>query len=601
MMAGRILWSVLRSCHVRGVITAHAGRKSDWTNWRNLLGAITALSSTTVLYLKDSNNKESVLLNTAKLDKFQLAPDLQTDDTLFHKVQYGGLFGMGMVERMSVDGNSVLSKAQEDVLALWNSIHGGVRHPQMEKPRVTWLQDRLSIRFGFVGSVDVMKFLMEMADALSKQTVLNCTVKDPEIKIRMGENGVTSMLQFDCVRPGSTVSVSVSIPLAFEGHPEVEILKKGELVEEDLSLLEIVVCSMSKSESSKSQAIDRFFDNWVQSQAEDDPFEEFEARIREFMEGWPFGRFPSELEPRQHASESQQLKIKKYPSQDQNQEHPSEELVQKLESMGAMVYRPNPTEKLEWGLLSGYEEQKRRIEDGLLLPLLHPDVSESIAKRTRKHYTSNRPRGILFEGPPGTGKTTSARLIAAQAAVHLIYLPLESILSKWYGESEKLLAEAFKSAEKLGGSIIFFDEIETLGTKRNDDMHEASRRLLSVLLREMDGFDVRKRIIVIGATNRKQDIDAALLSRFDSTIKFDLPDATCRGLIFKQYAQQLQQEELDLLATKTDDMSGRDIRDICESTERTWASKIVRGEVKDGQLPDLGQYLEAVSQRQRTP
>ncbi|PNH00004.1 Cell division control protein 48 [Tetrabaena socialis] len=176
-----------------------------------------------------------------------------------------------------------------------------------------------------------------------------------------------------------------------------------------------------------------------------------------------------------------------------------------------------------------YEEQKRTIEDCLLLPLLRPDVYARLARATRKTFASNRPRAVLFEGPPGTGKTTSARVISSQAAVPLIYLPLEAVLSKWYGESEQQLSTVFKAAEALGGAIIFLDELDALGGNREGgNLHEASRRLLSVLLREMEGFDADKKTVVIGATNRKADLDTALLSRFDLAITFGLPDANCR-------------------------------------------------------------------------
>ena len=82
-------------------------------------------------------------------------------------------------------------------------------------------------------------------------------------------------------------------------------------------------------------------------------------------------------------------------------------------------------------IIAGYESQKRQIEDCLLYPLLKPEVYSRLAEGTRVSYQSNRPRGVLFEGPPGTGKTTSAKVISSQASVPLIYVPLEAVLSKW--------------------------------------------------------------------------------------------------------------------------------------------------------------------------
>ncbi|KXZ51704.1 hypothetical protein GPECTOR_11g153 [Gonium pectorale] len=272
--------------------------------------------------------------------------------------------------------------------------------------------------------------------------------------------------------------------------------------------------------------------------------------------------------------------------------------VEQLLAMGAQVFPPGSKDKMDWGVLAGYEEQKRTIEDCLLLPLLRPDVYSKLARATRKTFANNRPRAVLFEGPPGTGKTTSARVISSQAAVPLIYLPLEAVLSKWYGQSEQQLSTVFKAAEAMGGAIVFLDELDALGGNREGGLHEVSRRLLSVLLREMEGFDSdTKRTVVIGATNRKTDLDPALLSRFDLVLTFDLPDQECRRLILRQYAQQLSDPELAQLAGRTDGMSGRDLRDVCEHTERRWASKIIRGEVREEELPPLAEYLASAEER----
>jgi SpoVK/Ycf46/Vps4 family AAA+-type ATPase len=128
---------------------------------------------------------------------------------------------------------------------------------------------------------------------------------------------------------------------------------------------------------------------------------------------------------------------------------------------------------LDWEQLGGYEEQKRTIEDCLLLPLQHPEIYEKISSQTRKSGSgSSRPRAVLFEGPPGTGKTTSARVLSSQAGVPLVYVPLESLGSKWYGESEGNLAKLFKAAGQLGGAIIFLDELDALATSREKDLHE---------------------------------------------------------------------------------------------------------------------------------
>eukprot|EP00891_Asterochloris_glomerata_P004665 jgi/Astpho2/4665/gw1.00067.127.1_t len=267
--------------------------------------------------------------------------------------------------------------------------------------------------------------------------------------------------------------------------------------------------------------------------------------------------------------------------------------------MGATVYPPGNKDAIDWGVLAGYDDQKRQIEDTLLLALQHPEIYDDIAKRTRKSYASNKPRAVLFEGPPGTGKTTSARVIANQASVPLIYIPLEAVGSKWYGESEKLLSDAFKAADSLPGSIIFLDELDSLATTRSAraDMHEATRRLLGVLLRQLDGFDANKRSVVVGATNRMEDLDPALLSRMDTAITFGLPEEDTRRQIMHNYATHLTDDELKELASMTGGLSGRDLRDLAEQTERRWASKIIKGEVQKTELPKLEDYKIAAEQR----
>ena len=297
-----------------------------------------------------------------------------------------------------------------------------------------------------------------------------------------------------------------------------------------------------------------------------------------------------------------------------------DKLVTALEGMGARVYLNDhgetdggtTTGSSVWGSLMGYEAQKREIEDTLLLALLRPEVYDAVAAGTRKDAkdATNRPRALLFEGPPGTGKTSAAKAIAAHASVALIYVPLEAVASKYYGESERLLAQVFQLCDRLEGAVVFLDEVDALAQTRGGEMHEATRRLLSVLLRRIDGLDSRGRTVVVAATNRKQDLDPALVSRFDAAIEFGLPTEPCRGDIMGCYAKHLTVEELAAVARATGGMSGRDLRDVAEATERRWASKIIRGVVggsgsgagRGGKqpLPPLDEYLASARSRRST-
>ena len=109
-------------------------------------------------------------------------------------------------------------------------------------------------------------------------------------------------------------------------------------------------------------------------------------------------------------------------------------------------------------------------------------------------------------------------------------------MSKWYGQGEQQLSALFEHSAALGGAILFLDELDALAGSRSRELHEASRRMLSVLLRRMDGLDASGHTAMIGATNRPQDLDAALTSRFQLSVRFPLPDAATREAILQLYA-----------------------------------------------------------------
>ena len=101
-----------------------------------------------------------------------------------------------------------------------------------------------------------------------------------------------------------------------------------------------------------------------------------------------------------------------------------------------------------------------------MLALSHGEIYDQITSGTRMKNETNRPKAILFEGPPGCGKTTTAKIIANQVNIPLIYMPIEAIMSKWYGESENRFAEIFEAAKAMGRSILFIDEIDALAISR---------------------------------------------------------------------------------------------------------------------------------------
>lgn len=249
-------------------------------------------------------------------------------------------------------------------------------------------------------------------------------------------------------------------------------------------------------------------------------------------------------------------------------------------------------DSLTWDYLAGYDKVKRDIEDTVLLALTHGDVYDQITAATRMKNETNRPKCVLFEGPPGCGKTTSAKIISQQVDIPLVYMPLEGIMSKFYGESESKLAEIFEASAAMGSVILFIDEVDSLATSREAGLHEATRRILSTLLRKIDSFESDGEVLVICATNRKKDLDPALISRLDLSIRFELPEADTRAQIFQRYAKQLSESELQRLGDMSHHLSGRDIADICKDAERKWASKYIRKEVTTIS-PSIDVYLEA--------
>ncbi|KAG0567532.1 hypothetical protein KC19_7G141400 [Ceratodon purpureus] len=368
---------------------------------------------------------------------------------------------------------------------------------------------------------------------------------------------------------------------------EIEFLKKGYLSTEEL---DAIVSSLSIASGFDPNDRRKIPKRSKEGTVEGLPEGSGDGLDSGSLDGWPPGSRwkyrgglpPGETPPKDRSS-STRVPVRGKPK-----------TLEGLEAMGVKIYGMENIEggmegeRISWDNIAGYYEQKREIEDMVLLALKRPEVYDNIARGTRRKFESNRPRAILFEGPPGTGKTSCARVIASQAGVPLLYVPLEVVMSKYYGESERLLASIFSAGNELPeGAIVFLDEIDSLATTRDSEMHEATRRMLSVLLRQMDGFEQDKRIVVIAATNRKQDLDPALLSRFDTSVEFNLPDESTREEIASQYARHLSSNDLKTLATVSDGMSGRDIHDVCQQAERRWASKVIHLSASPSVVPTL--------------
>jgi transitional endoplasmic reticulum ATPase len=223
------------------------------------------------------------------------------------------------------------------------------------------------------------------------------------------------------------------------------------------------------------------------------------------------------------------------------------------DSVSVEHFKRQPSGSLSFDDFGGFSEIVNRARELIELPLKHRDALANIGTRSIK--------GVLFTGLPGTGKTMLARIIANQAGAQFYEISGPQVLSKWYGQSEELVRKIFDdAATQEQGAIIFFDEIDSLAVQRNDESHEASRRIVGQLLTSMDGFEPKVNVIVVAATNRPQDIDVALRrpGRFDWQIHFPLPSREDRKAILVTSARGIKVGEglpHDLIAEKTDSWS----------------------------------------------
>ena len=266
-----------------------------------------------------------------------------------------------------------------------------------------------------------------------------------------------------------------------------------------------------------------------------------------------------------------------------------------LKQSGCEIFYPQDI-TISFENIGGYTHLKQEIQENIILPLQNQDIFDSVSSQTRFVHESNHPKAILFSGPPGVGKTTMAKIIAKEANVPLIHVPLERLMSAYYGESSKKLGYIFDSVFSLSVqhpfTIIFLDEIDSLALTRNEQTFEATRRILSVLLRKIDGIDSHNNYVTIGATNRRQDIDPALLSRFEHTLEFTNPSEEDRYYILDLYAKHLSLEDKKRLSAVLNNHSARAIKDTCKKAERQHARLLIESGSHNITPPTIERYLQ---------
>lgn len=215
-----------------------------------------------------------------------------------------------------------------------------------------------------------------------------------------------------------------------------------------------------------------------------------------------------------------------------------------------------------WSDVGGLEEAKQILREAIEWPLKHGELFLQVG--------TTPPKGIILSGPPGTGKTLLAKAVAKESGVNFIAVKGPELLSKWVGESEQSVREVFRKARLAAPCIIFFDEIDALCPTRGLSASDSgvSDRIVSQFLAEIDGVEELKGVVVLGATNRLDMVDPALLSpgRFDVVVELPPPDRNTRRDIFTVHTRGkplAPDVDLEMLADLTAGLVGGDIASIC--------------------------------------
>jgi transitional endoplasmic reticulum ATPase len=216
---------------------------------------------------------------------------------------------------------------------------------------------------------------------------------------------------------------------------------------------------------------------------------------------------------------------------------------------------------VRWEDVGGLDTAQMKLKEGVELPLKDPDAFRRLGIRPAK--------GFLLYGPPGTGKTLLAKAVAREAQANFIATKSSDLLSKWYGESEQQITRLFQRARQVAPTVIFIDELDSLVPARGGGLGEpqVTERVVNTILAEMDGLEELQSVVVIGATNRPNLVDPALLrpGRFDELIYVGVPDKAGRRRILGIHTAKMPlaaDVDLDDVAARTDRFTGADLGDV---------------------------------------
>lgn len=216
---------------------------------------------------------------------------------------------------------------------------------------------------------------------------------------------------------------------------------------------------------------------------------------------------------------------------------------------------------VEWDDIAGLEFAKQTIQEIVIWPMLRPDLFQGLRAM---------PKGLLLFGPPGTGKTLIAKCISNNASSTFFSISASSLTSKWIGDGEKMVRALFAVARTHMPAVIFIDEVDSLLSQRSETEHESSRRLKTEFLIQLDGATTQsdERLLIVGATNRPQELDEAARRRFVKRLYIPLPDSGARHHIINRLLQgqksALSTTEIAEIVERTKGYSGSDMSYLCK-------------------------------------
>ncbi|GAA5853867.1 hypothetical protein JCM9279_005750 [Rhodotorula babjevae] len=233
--------------------------------------------------------------------------------------------------------------------------------------------------------------------------------------------------------------------------------------------------------------------------------------------------------------------------------------------------------------IGGLDPIISQLREAVIFPLVYPQLFDSAAG------LFGAPKGVLMYGPPGCGKTMLAKALAKESGATFINMHVSTLTDKWFGESNKLVAALFSLAHKLQPAIIFIDEIDSFLRERSRADHEVTGMMKAEFMSMWDGLTTSNdtRILVLGATNRPNDIDSAILRRMPKRFAIKLPDAHQRRNILTLMLKDIRLEpgfDFEALVKKTDGLSGSDLKEACRNAAMVPVREYMRKNLANGQV-----------------